>query len=71
MAVALEVINSTYVAPDGMNGYLVELLDTMKMPDSIRTKGPLNCLVDAEENRAAIYKSRWVGLFGDKILHDV
>ena len=57
-AVALEVINGTFVAPDGMNTYLVELLDTMKMPDSIRAKGPLNCLVDAAENRAAWKKQR-------------
>jgi len=55
---ALEVINGTYVAPDGMNAYLVELLDRMKMPDSIRAKGPLNCLVDAAENRAAWKKQR-------------
>ena len=49
-AAALEVINGTYVAPDGMNKYLVDLLETMKMPDAIRAKGPLNCLVDAAEN---------------------
>ena len=57
-AVALEVINGTYVVPDGMNKYLVELLDTMKMPDSIRAKGPLNCLVDAAENRSAWKQQR-------------
>ena len=57
-AAAIEVINGTYVAPEGMNAYLIELLDTMKMPDSIRAKGPLNCLVDADENRAAWKKQR-------------
>ena len=36
-----------------MNEYLVELLDTTKMLDSIHAKGPLNCLVDVAENRAA------------------
>ena len=55
---ALEVINGTYVAMDGMNEYLVEFLDTMKMPDSIHAKGPLNCLVDAIENRAAWKKQQ-------------
>jgi len=61
MAAALEVIDGTYgtyVAPNSMNVYLVELLDTMKMPDSIRAKSPLNCLVDAAENRAAWKKQR-------------
>ena len=49
-AAAIEVINGTYVAPDGMNAYLIELLDTIKMPDSIRAKVPLNCLVETDEN---------------------
>ena len=46
------------MAPGGKSAYLVELLDTMKMPDSIRAEGPLNCLVDAAENRAAWNKQR-------------
>jgi len=54
MAAALEVINGTYVAPDDMNAYLVELFDMMKMPDSIRAKGSLYCLVDTAGNCAAL-----------------
>ena len=41
-----------------MDPYMIELLSIMKMSPSIRAKGPLDCSVSPQENRAAWMKQK-------------
>ena len=50
---AMEIINVTFEIPEGVDQYTAEFIATLKMLDSIRELGPLDCSITPEENRSA------------------
>ena len=49
-AAAKAVINGTYVCPPDMDPYLVEFIETLPMPASVRNLGPLDITIPCAEN---------------------
>ena len=47
------VLSGTYICPPEMDQYLAEFLSTLRMPDSVRALGPLDCSITPDENRRA------------------
>ena len=46
-------MEGTYLPPFGTDPYLVELVQSLQMPEAIQALGPFNVSVDAEENCSA------------------
>ena len=47
-----QVMDGTFIPPAGTDSVAVELLETLKMEDSIRALGPLDMTITPEDNRA-------------------
>ena len=47
----MEVINGTFVPPEGTPQYILDFLEVLKMPDAIRELGPVNLSITPEENQ--------------------
>ena len=48
--VAQSVINGTFIAPANTSKYVLEFLDTLVMPESIRKLGPVNLKTSCDDN---------------------
>ena len=49
--VADEIIAGRYILSPGTDPYACELIEVLAMPESIRAKGPVNCIATVEEHR--------------------
>ena len=57
-AAAQAVIDGTYIPPPEMDPYLIELLQAMKMPESIRLRGLLDTSITLDDNRSGWMKQK-------------
>ena len=52
------VLDGTFVPCEDANHYVVSLLETMVQPQSLRDKGPINCIPTPKENAEAWYSQK-------------
>ena len=49
----IDILNGTFVIPEGTDQYAAELIQSLKMPDSIKALGPVSFDITPEENQYA------------------
>jgi hypothetical protein len=50
-AIAQQVMDCTFIPPEGTDEVALELLETLKMEDSVRLLGPLDMSISPDDNR--------------------
>jgi hypothetical protein len=56
--IAQEVMDGTFIPPEGTDEVAIELLKTLKMEDSVRLLGPLDMSISPDDNQTGWRKQK-------------
>ena len=64
---AQQVMDGTYIAPEGTNEYVIDFIHSLKIPDSIKNREQVSIIVTPEENKQGWkrMKERTAGAYGN------